>query len=510
MNAYPTTFAFVQIHHGDAYATAWGNARANFYTDFGGYPTSYFDGTLVRAGAWPYSTYLGDYNTRRAVATDVTISLAALGTGPSTYEVDATVGVQTGGTTKTMRIYIVQVLDYWPTVVTYSRNGFKQAATTVDVTLGSGQSQVIQRTFTFDANSMSNLNNVKIIAWAQEPQNTSPLSDRANVYQAAILPYSAFAPDCNHNGVPDAQDIASGFSEDCNSNGIPDECELHTAPVIIEQLADSTEAAAAQNFNDSAYPTYTIKEWDDFTVSSDVLLGTGEATFDPTTWGGYSTIPFLVEVATAPGGAQAGATVVASTTGTGSAGIVSWDFAQAPLPAGTYWLSVQAGGGFDAYGMVQWRRSNVTHPNGSQHYFHNPGGGWGHGTVPAPYSTWSPYQPGDLAFTQRSVVNLDCNSNGVPDACDILSGTSDDDNHNGVPDECEAPPVCRGDANCDGVVSLRDIDYFVAAMSSESAWEAMFSPEPDCDYDNNDVNDDGVVNWRDIDPFVALMGTTCP
>jgi hypothetical protein len=31
--------------------------------------------------------------------------------------------------------------------------------------------------------------------------------------------------DCNHNGVEDADDIASGNSADCNQNGIPDECE---------------------------------------------------------------------------------------------------------------------------------------------------------------------------------------------------------------------------------------------------------------------------------------------
>ena len=32
-------------------------------------------------------------------------------------------------------------------------------------------------------------------------------------------------PDCNHNGIADPQDIASGTSQDCNLDGIPDECE---------------------------------------------------------------------------------------------------------------------------------------------------------------------------------------------------------------------------------------------------------------------------------------------
>ena len=71
--------------------------------------------------------------------------------------------------------------------------------------------------------------------------------------------------------------------------------------------------------------------------------------------------------------------------------------------------------------------------------------------------------------------------------------------------------VCAGDANCDGAVSWRDIDYFVAAMIGEQAWRDMFLPDsPACPYDNNDANEDGLVNWRDIDPLVARMGTVCP
>ena len=75
-----------------------------------------------------------------------------------------------------------------------------------------------------------------------------------------------------------------------------------------------------------------------------------------------------------------------------------------------------------------------------------------------------------------------------------------------------APAGCLGDANCDGVVTWRDIDYFVAAMNNNVAsWEAMFAPGiPSCPFANNDVDGDGTVSWRDIDPFVAQMGTTCP
>jgi hypothetical protein len=36
----------------------------------------------------------------------------------------------------------------------------------------------------------------------------------------------ALGPDCNGNGVVDADDIASGFSSDCDLDGVPDECEI--------------------------------------------------------------------------------------------------------------------------------------------------------------------------------------------------------------------------------------------------------------------------------------------
>ncbi len=38
--------------------------------------------------------------------------------------------------------------------------------------------------------------------------------------------YEFLPADCNLNGIPDPNDIASGFSNDCNANGIPDECEI--------------------------------------------------------------------------------------------------------------------------------------------------------------------------------------------------------------------------------------------------------------------------------------------
>lgn len=41
----------------------------------------------------------------------------------------------------------------------------------------------------------------------------------------AILAPTGGSLDCNANGIPDLDDVASGTSPDCNGNGVPDECE---------------------------------------------------------------------------------------------------------------------------------------------------------------------------------------------------------------------------------------------------------------------------------------------
>ena len=68
----------------------------------------------------------------------------------------------------------------------------------------------------------------------------------------------------------------------------------------------------------------------------------------------------------------------------------------------------------------------------------------------------------------------DCNDNGIPDDCDIESGYSEDCNENGVPDECDiadgtswdvdgngVPDECQEDCNENGILDICDIscDY---------------------------------------------------
>ncbi len=57
----------------------------------------------------------------------------------------------------------------------------------------------------------------------------------------------------------------------------------------------------------------------------------------------------------------------------------------------------------------------------------------------------------DMGADETSHAVPDCNSNGVPDVCDIVHGPSIDCNANGVPDECDISSGTSEDTNTNGV-----------------------------------------------------------
>ena len=230
---YPDTFAAVQIYVGCAYATAWGDTRAAFYA-VGLTPWAVFDGGDVCAGAYPvvesqYLWYEQTYLDRRAIPTDVTIQLSADPLAEQTYRVTARVCLEPAGEAKTVRLQLVQLLDHYPLSPDWCRHGFKQAATSASLDLTPGDCEIVQCDFTFDADSWAAPDNIRIVAWAQEPQTASPPEDPAEIHQAATIRWP-LPSDCNANGVPDPDDIAacdgSAWCADCNANGVPDECDL--------------------------------------------------------------------------------------------------------------------------------------------------------------------------------------------------------------------------------------------------------------------------------------------
>jgi len=188
MTAHPTTFSYLGIHVSDAYVTAWGNARATYY-GVDGIPDVWFDGILRRVGGSQGMNYNAEYNARSAVPTDVTIDVSPVYLGGQSFEMTAHVCIEAGGVGKTMRIYMVQVLDHWPAVPDYQRNGFKQAAATQDITLAPGGCTDVVRTFTFDNETWTNLGWAKILVWAQPLAASGP----AEFYNGGMYPIAGAA-----------------------------------------------------------------------------------------------------------------------------------------------------------------------------------------------------------------------------------------------------------------------------------------------------------------------------
>lgn len=85
----------------------------------------------------------------------------------------------------------------------------------------------------------------------------------------------------------------------------------------------------------------------------------------------------------------------------------------------------------------------------------------------------------------------------------------------GIGTNCSQPGFCSlpscgacADSNCDGAVSVGDIGYFVAAMTTgQGGWNSLFPGEqPPCDFVcANDANNDNNVTVSDIGQFVARL-----
>ncbi len=187
---YDPHFAVVEYHVGDdGYHTVWGDDRGDFYNIWGdGIPWFAYDGLY---DAWPIATYETKLQQRLADPTDVVMTVTGVEQTPDTWEITTEVCIEAGGSDRTMRVYMVQVLDaLWvvdghPNLPAYSRNTFKQAAATEDVAVVAGECAQVMRSFTFDADSMAQIEDVKIVAWAQEPAASIP----AKAHQARVSPW---------------------------------------------------------------------------------------------------------------------------------------------------------------------------------------------------------------------------------------------------------------------------------------------------------------------------------
>jgi len=108
-------------------------------------------------------------------------------------------------------------------------------------------------------------------------------------------------------------------------------------------------------------------------------------------------------------------------------------------------------------------------------------------------------QGGELFKIVSSVPPpVDCDMNGVNDACQILANPGLDANNNGILDSCEPPPACPGDANGDLMIDAADLSVLLSNFGQPAAGPAF-----------GDFNGDGVCNGADLSVLLSTFGTSC-
>ncbi len=560
LNDYPDTLTLVQIHPWDAYETAWGEQRAAFY-GVGGTPSARFDGILVAHGAITntpdmYQWYEGLYQDRLAVPTDVTIELSAREVSTDTYDIHAEVCMEAGGTPKWMRINLIQVLDNWPASPDYSRHTLMAGADTKDFTLSPGECKTVDRTFTFDADSMSHQNDIKIIGWAQDRLSSGP----AEVYQAAVMNWpftqSPLKMEWVTVGDPGNDDDIYGYG------GVAYPYRIGKYEVTNAQYAEFLNAVAATDtyglYNASMGSGYggITQSGSPGSFTYTTIAGREDMPVNHVSW--YDTLRFANWLHNGqPTGAQD-----ASTTEDGAydmslgSSVVRKPGALVFLPSEDEWYKAAyyKGGGTSA-GYWDYPTQSDTaptaenppgiDPNGSANYDNVVGDLTGVGAYTAkpsdsPYNTfdqggnvweWNEavingsyrclrggsfdinidiLHAGTRSFTEPSIDNgsfgfrvaglVDCNGNGIPDICDISCGETD-----GM---CDVDGCGLG-FDCDGNGILDECDTDNCPVGNPTCSDCNWNYKLDeCDLTDctpgdhacDDCNVNSVPDQCDLDP----------
>jgi len=276
---------------------------------------------------------------------------------------------------------------------------------------------------------------------------TSPDCDGDGKIDSCALA-QGLVPDCNSNGVPDSCDLASGFAQDCDGDGRPDSCNF---------AGRWSEVHRREPFNYSDSLAWDVTSSGSWSLPTQIWINYYACTY------GYYGYYMSVTI----DGTQ----------------IASWyDYYYGTCTSSTRQYNIPASvwAAAAADGVVQVR------VNAS---------GW-NGTG------------GSFCEAKLFMVAKDCNSNGIPDECDISSGFdhdcnnngqldacdiaqgAEDDNQNGYPDPCE---LDRGDLNLDGIVDGADLGILL------SYWGGAGFTIGDCDHD-------GVVGASDLGVLLGHWG----
>lgn len=167
------------------------------------------------------------------------------------------------------------------------------------------------------------------------------------------------------------------------------------AVVIWDQPYDGySTGVASQDIIDM--PDYSAYAFDDFSTAMAYSLNTMTMYVDGQEGENSDPLQNVDVVAEIWSGLPGAGGIVASGNGIQVGEDLVIDFAGTQLAAGDYWVTAYVVRPFDNGG--QWFWNTTTPVTGSEAYWWNPGGGFGHGTDPIPVANITSAGAADMAF----------------------------------------------------------------------------------------------------------------
>ena len=284
-------------------------------------------------------------------------------------------------------------------------------------------------------------------------------------------------PDCNSNGIADTCDIVEGTSEDCQPDGVPDECQLDVETNLFYDIGFGIIAWRADVPYMAWLNRFNVEENAGTLYGIEVQFGIMPA---------GTVVPVYVWSDPNGDGDPTDAQVLWSTEV-----IVEPMFERTFIPV----PNIEVGSNGSSFFVGFMAEPTLEDFPASLDIIGEPipDRSWGVGST-------EPIDPNNLSnnaveygtvnnilFGNQWVIRAqltgngtDCNQNGSPDDCDILSGSSIDTDADGVPDEC--PNDCNDNGTLDGF-DIAD------GLSQDCNGDAV----PDeCQLFSNDCDDNGV------------------
>ena len=339
--------------------------------------------------------------------------------------------------------------------------------------------------------------------------------------------------DCNTNSIPDSCDLASGFAQDCNGNGKPDSCDLaasgspypgavqwtvasggngHWYKGVIVSLkgASWTTArgfAVARGADLAVVPSLAFADWlFNNTVNSAALwnadlgpwVGGYQQPGAPEPLGGWV---WVDGAAILPALWVGGQPDNYTPCGGDNNRMIYWNAGQGiprPYLADVPNLAVQTCSGLAISAIIEWSTGLPTesdcNSNGipdSCEIASGAAGDCDNDGIPnsceiaAGALDCNGNGIPDTCDVLSGGVAIDCNTNGIPDSCDIASGASMDCNSNAIPDSCDIATGASRDVDSNGVPDECKPDCNNNDLPD--AWEIAQGLVPDCN--NNGIPD---------------------